>query len=272
MALSGVYASTRISGLDFRDLRVMFLGAGSAATGIADLMVRAFTEEGLSEQEARERLWFVDIDGLVVRERANELLPHNIPYAHDHRRADFLEALSSIRPQVLIGATGAPGTFTQSAIEKMAELNPRPAIFALSNPTSRAECTAKQAYAWSDGRAIFASGSPFDAVELDGKIIRPGQSNNSYIFPGIGLGAITSGARFITDEMFLAAAKTLANAVDNSDLSAGTLYPPLNEVRDVSLAIALAVAKIAYERGLAKNEQPDDLESHIRDSMYDPTY
>jgi len=272
MSLAGVYASTRLSGKDFDDLRVMFLGAGSAATGIADLMVKAFTEVGLSEQDARERLWFVDLDGLVVEERRNELLPHNLPYAHAHPRADFLGAIESVRPHVLIGATGAPGTFTQAAVEKMAALNHRPAIFALSNPTSRAECTAEQAYEWSEGRAIFASGSPFDPVRVNGRTLRPGQSNNSYIFPGIGLGAVVSGASIITDEMFLSAARMLANTVSKSDIESGTLYPPLKDIREVSVSIAAAVAKIAYENGIARNTQPDGLDACIRQRMYDPTY
>ena len=272
MSLAGVYASTRLSGIDFCDLRVMFLGAGSAATGIADLMVKAFVQAGLSEQEARQRLWFVDIDGLVVNDRTNDLLPHNLPYAHDHPRADFIGALDSVRPQILIGATGAPGTFTKQSIEKMADLNHRPAIFALSNPTSRAECTAEQAYEWTEGRAIFASGSPFPPVKVNGITIRPGQSNNSYIFPGIGLGAIASNTSIITDEMFLAAAKTLADTVTEGDIREGTLYPPLGDIRKVSVQIAIAVAQIAYNGGLARSERPDDLAADIEQRMYNPEY
>jgi len=272
MTLAGVYASTRLSGMDFADLRVMFLGAGSAATGVADLMVKAFMATGLSDQDARSRLWFVDLDGLVVAERRNELLPHNLPYAHAHPRADFLAALDSVQPHVLIGATGAPGSFSQSAVEKMARLNDRPVIFALSNPTSKAECTAEQAYAWSDGRTIFASGSPFASVTFNGATIKPGQSNNSYIFPGIGLGAVVANARMITDEMFLAAARTLANAVSDADIAAGTLYPPLTTIRNVSVEVAVAAAAVAYASGLARSEKPPDLEAAIRARMYDPTY
>jgi malate dehydrogenase (oxaloacetate-decarboxylating)(NADP+) len=272
MTLAGVFASTRLSGIEFADLRVMFLGAGSAATGVADLMFKAFMTTGLTVQDARARLWFVDVDGLVVAERRDELMPHNLPYAHAHPRADFLTALDAVQPQVLIGATGTPGSFSRPAIEKMAALNERPVIFALSNPTSKAECTAEQAYAWSDCRAIFASGSPFAALELNGATIKPGQSNNSYIFPGIGLGAVIANARMVTDEMFLAAARSLASAVSATDIATGTLYPPLKTIRDVSVGIAAAVATVAYDNGLARSKRPHDLEAAIRARMYDPTY
>ena len=165
VALAGVYSSTRVTGTPFRDLRIMFLGAGSAATGIADLMTSAFVDEGLTPDEARRHLWFVDLNGLVVKSRT-DLLSHNIPYAHDAAPMAFLEAIDAIKPHVLIGATGAPGTFTRSVVERMSAINTRPVIFALSNPTSRAECTAEQAYSWSGGRALFASGSPFAPVVL----------------------------------------------------------------------------------------------------------
>ena len=271
VTLSGVYASTRISGHDFKDLRIMFLGAGSAATGIGDLMVSAFQDSGLSEEQALKRLWFVDQHGLVVKSR-DDLMPHNLPYAHEHQALDFVSAIKTIKPHVLIGATGAPGTFTQEVIEAMSELNERPAIFALSNPTSRAECTAEQAYEWSKGRAIFTSGSPFDAIDYEGKTLKPGQGNNAYIFPGVGLGAIACEATHITDEMFLVSAKSLAGQVSEGDLSTATLFPPLEYIRKASLEIAVAVAEKAYEQGVAQLNRPDDLKSHISEMMYDPSY
>ncbi|MDA3857707.1 MAG: oxaloacetate-decarboxylating malate dehydrogenase, partial [Roseovarius sp.] len=271
VALSGVIASNRITGTSFADLRIMFLGAGSAATGIGDLMLAAFIEEGLSEAEALKRLWFVDIDGLIVASR-DDLLSHNIPYAHDHEQLGFVEAIEAIRPHILIGATGAPGTFTKEVIEAMARINDRPAIFALSNPTSRAECSAAQAYEWSNGKAIFTSGSPFHAVELDGKIHQPGQGNNAYVFPGIGLGALACGAGSIGDGMFLAAADALAHEVSQQRLDAGTLYPPLSDIRNISLNIAVAVAEKAFETGVAQAEQPQDVASHIQAKMYESDY
>lgn len=271
VALAGVYASTRISGLDFKDLTVMFLGAGSAATGIADLMVTAFIAAGLDEEAARKRLWFVDENGLLVESR-NDLAPHNMPYAHAHETVDFAGAIRALKPQVLIGATGAPGTFTEEIVGLMADINPRPAIFALSNPTSRAECTAQQAYAWSRGQAIFCSGSPFAAVTVNGRDYRPGQGNNAYIFPGIGLGAVACGATRIDDDMFLAAAQALANEVSEADLAAGSIYPPLADIRALSLTIAVAVAEVAYAQDLARRPKPDDLRQAIADSMYEPAY
>ena len=271
VALAGVLASCRITGIDFSNLRIMFLGAGSAATGIADLIDIAFRSVGLSEQEARQRLWFVDRSGLVVKGR-DGLAPHKLPYAHDVPTASLMDALGEIRPQVLIGATGVPGTFTEDVIRRMAEINERPVIFALSNPTSQAECTAQQAYEWSSGQAVFASGSPFDAVTCNGKVYQPGQGNNAYVFPGIGLGAITCRARILSEEMFLEAARILSERVDDNDLATGSLYPPLTNIRKVSLAIAVAVAEKAWEQGLAEEERPEDVERMIKGQMYEPHY
>lgn len=271
VCLAGVYAATRGTGTAFRDLRVMFLGAGSAATGIGDLMVTALEAEGLNNAQARERLNFVDVNGLIVQSR-NDLLPHNLPYAHARPALGFVEAIREIKPHILIGATGAPGTFTKEVIEAMTSVNKKPAIFALSNPTSRAECTAEQAYAWSRGRAFFSSGSPFEKVTYEGRSLRPGQGNNAYIFPGVGLGVIASGATRITDAMFLVAAKTLAGMVSEDDLEAGALYPPLTDIRAVSLAIAVEVAQEAFRSGLSTEPEPKDLEGHIASLMYDPVY
>jgi len=271
VALAGVYASTRISDIAFKDLRIMFLGAGSAATGIADLTTYAFQKEGFSEAEARKKLWFVDIEGLVVNSR-NDLLPHNLPYAHNHPPTDFISAIKQIKPHVLIGATGFPGAFTQEAIELMAEINQRPAIFALSNPTSRAECTAEQAYEWTQGRAIFTSGSPFDEVRFKDKVFKPGQGNNAYIFPGIGLGVIVSEATRISEDMFLVAARTLADLVSDEDLSVGSIYPALQNIREVSLQIAIAVAEEVVASNYSSIQKPSNMKQMIEDYMYEPTY
>jgi malate dehydrogenase (oxaloacetate-decarboxylating)(NADP+) len=271
VALAGVLASCRITGMDVRDLRILFLGAGSATTGTAELTCTALRKAGLGEQEARERLWFVDRRGLVVKSR-DDLAPHKLPYAQDLPGLTFTEAMRKFRPQVLIGATGTAGSFTEDVIRLMAEINERPVIFALSNPTSNSECTAAQAYRWSGGRAVFASGSPFDPVAFHGKTFRPGQGNNAYVFPGIGLGAIACRARLVSEEMFLEAARVLAEMVDDYDLVAGSLYPPLGNIRKVALAIAVAVAEKAWEQGLAQEKHPGDVERMIAGQMYDPRY
>jgi malate dehydrogenase (oxaloacetate-decarboxylating)(NADP+) len=269
VALAGVYASTRITRMAFQDLRIMFLGAGSAATGIADLMVSAFMQEGMTREGAVRRLWFVDVNGLVVKSR-KDLMEHNLPYAHEHEPLGFVEAIGSVKPHVLIGATGAPGTFTRQVVEGMCAANERPVLFALSNPTSKAECTAEQAYTWSKGKAVFTSGSPFGAVTYDGQQFRPGQGNNAYVFPGIGLGAVACRARIIPDELFLVAARTLARMVSEEDIRQGSLYPPLRDIRKVSLGIAKNVAEKAYTMKLARNRRPKGLKKTIAKLMYEP--
>ena len=271
VALAGVIASTRITGVDFADLRIMFLGAGSAATGIADLIQMALKDAGVEDEQARKQLWLVDSQGLVVESREN-LAKHKLGYAHDAPKMDLISAIKEIKPHLLIGATATPNTFTEEVVRLMSEINERPVLFALSNPTSKAECTAEQAYEWSDGRAVFASGSPFAPVEYQGKTFKPGQGNNAYVFPGIGLGAIACEARIISEEMFLAAANTLAHLVSESQLEAGTLYPSLPEIREVSLAIAVSVAEKAWEQGLAQKEKPADVKKMISELMYDPRY
>jgi malate dehydrogenase (oxaloacetate-decarboxylating)(NADP+) len=200
----------------------------------------------------------------------DDLAAHNLPYAHDISNAPFDEAINKIEPHVLIGATGAPSVFTEEIVNLIGSINKRPVIFALSNPTSRAECTAEQAYQWTQGRAVFASGSPFDEVIYHGKSYRPGQGNNAYVFPGIGLGAIACQAKTISDGMFLVAARVLAEWVSEDDLAVGAVYPPLKNIRQVSHAIAVAVAEKAWHEGLANAEHPNNLEQVIADMMYDP--
>jgi malate dehydrogenase (oxaloacetate-decarboxylating)(NADP+) len=271
VALSGVFASSRITGMPYKDLKILFLGAGSAATGIADLMVSAFEDEGLSRKEALERLWFVDGKGLVVSSRT-DLADHKKPFAHDYPYLQFMDALEALKPNVLIGATGAGSSFPKEVIEKMCSYNERPVIFALSNPTSRAECTAEQAYTWSKGKAVFASGSPFPEVEFEGKKYKSGQGNNAYIFPGIGLAALVTKAKYIRDDIFLLTARKLASIVSQEDIDRGSLYPPLRDIRSISLEIATAVAEKIYADGLARAKRPADLRETIRKYMYDPRY
>ena len=270
VALAGVYAASRATGVAFKDQKVLFLGAGSAATGIADLMVAAFVEAGLDEEDAKKRLWFCNSRGLLTSS-SERIADHNRPYAHQAPSMTFLEALDHVKPTILIGATGRPGTFTAQAVEKMASHNETPVIFALSNPTSNAECTAEEAYRWSGGRAVFASGSPFSPVEVDGRLRRPGQGNNAYIFPGIGLGALACQAATITDAMFLAASHALAASVSDASIAVGSLYPPLTQIRSVSLNIAEAVVRQATKDGVA-GVDIDEPRSFIEAQMYSPGY
>jgi len=272
VALAGLFSAMRVTGGKLKEQKVLFLGAGEAATGIADLVVSAMKAEGLSEAEARLRTWLVDSRGLVVKNRAN-LNASKLPYAHEHPPVgDFLTAIRTLKPTVIIGVAAVGGTFTPEVLQTMAKINKRPIIFALSNPTSKAECSAEEAYRHTAGRALFACGSPYDPVKLDGKTFVPRQGNNSYIFPGIGLGAIASGTRLVTDEMFMAAAHTLAQLVSEADLDQGSLYPALPRIREVSARIAAAVAEVAYKRGLATGQPPKDLLAYVQSQMYDPRY
>ena len=272
VVLSGIYSALRITGQKLTAQKIVFFGAGEAGTGVANLIVAALKEEGLSDADARARFWFIDSKGLVVKSRG-DLAEHKLRYAHDHEFiADPLSVIDVLRPTGIIGVSGQAGTFTPEVLKRMADINERPMIFALSNPTSKSECTAEEAYRLTDGRAIFASGSPFDPVVVDGKRFIPGQGNNAYIFPGVGLGIVASESRLVTDEMFLAAAWTLANEVYQADLDEGRIYPALTRIREVSLEIAMATAKVAYRRGLAGAPKPDDLQSHIKAQMFEPSY
>ena len=201
------------------------------------------------------------------------LTEHKLRYAHDHAPVgDFLTAILTLRPTAIIGVAAVGGAFTAEVLQTMAEINERPIVFALSNPTSKAECSAEEAYRHTGGRALFACGSPYDPVQLDGKTFVPRQGNNSYIFPGVGLGAIACGSKLVTDEMFMAAAHTLAYLVNPDDIAQGSLYPALPRIRDVSAHIAMAVAEVAYKCGLATVPKPNDMMAFIELQMYDPHY
>ena len=214
----------------------------------------------------------MDSRGLVVKNRSS-LNEHKLRYAHEHAPVDdFLTAIQALKPSSIIGVAAVGGAFTPEVLRTMAEINKRPIIFALSNPTSKAECSAEDAYRHTDGRALFACGSPYDPVKLNGRTFVPRQGNNSYIFPGVGLGVIASGARLVTDEMFMAAARTLARLVSEEDIEQGSLYPALPRIREVSAQIAAAVADVAYKRGLAAGQPPNDLLAYVQAQMYDARY
>lgn len=272
VALAGIFSALRITGEKLTDQQFLFMGAGEAAVGIADLISSAMEKNGLSAAEARRRCWLFDSQGLVVSGRPR-LAEHKTAYAHDHAPIeDFVTAIRTLNPSGIIGVAATGGTFTRPVLEEMAKLNKRPIVFALSNPTSQSECTAEEAYHWTGGRALFACGSPFDPVTLDGRTFVPRQGNNSYIFPGIGLGAVASGTSRISDDVFMAAAYRLAHLVSESDLEQGSLYPALSRTREVSAHIGAAVAEAAYAQKLTDKKKPGDLLRDMESQMYEPGY
>ncbi|KAL3882184.1 hypothetical protein ACJMK2_028552 [Sinanodonta woodiana] len=275
VAASGVFSSLRITGKKLSDNVFLMQGAGEANIGIGNLLALAMQAEGISRKEALSKIWMVDSKGLLVNNRPKGgISGHKKDFAKDHKPVDTLEeAVKLIKPSALIGAAAIPGAFTKQILNDMAKFNERPIIFALSNPTSMAECTAEEAYRETDGRCVFASGSPFDAVTYKGKKFYPGQGNNSYIFPGVALGIITCKVRHVPDEIFLQAAQSLAQLVSKSDLDEGRVYPPLNQIRDVSLQIATDVAEYAYKNKLASYyPEPANKREFIWNQLYSTDY
>ncbi len=272
VTLAGLFSALRITGKTLGEQKILFLGAGEAGIGIADLIVAAMVDEGVPLEEARRKCWFVDSRGLVVKSRDN-LAEHKLRYAHDFPYAEaFIDAVKALEPTAIIGVSTIPKSFTREVVETMSSLNERPIVFALSNPTSKSECSAEEAYTWSDGKAIFASGSPFPPCAYNGKTFVPGQGNNAYVFPGIGLGVVASEAAYISDRMFAQAARALAQQVLESDLDMGRIYPSLTRIREVSAHIAAAVAEVAFKDGLARIEKPDDLLEYVRSTQWEPRY
>ncbi|MFU0841905.1 MAG: malate dehydrogenase [Burkholderia sp.] len=271
VAVSGMYSAMRILKKKLGEQKFLFLGAGEAATGIAHLIVDAMVEEGMDRAEAFKHCMLFDSKGLVTTTRGDKLRENKVPFAQDLPNCKtFAEAVRAVRPTGIIGVSAQPGAFTPEVLREMAKINERPIIFALSNPTSRAECDAATAYRETDGRALFASGSPFGKVEVNGRTFVPRQGNNSYVFPGLGMGAVFARAKWMPTGMFLAASRELAALVSEADLAQGSLYPPLASVRDISVKIAAAVANYAFEKGIAGIERPADTEAAVRAFMYQP--
>jgi len=272
VALAGMFGALRISGQKLTDQRFLFLGGGSAATGIAELISEAMALEGLNITAARARNSLFDINGLMVKSRT-DLAAFQKPFAIDHAPIDkFVDAVRALRPTGIIGVSTVPKLFNQQVIEAMAEINQRPIIFPYSNPTSRSECTAEEAYRWSSGRAIFASGSPFPPVEIGGKTFVPGQGNNVYIFPAMGMAVYATQSTRVTEEMFIIAAKAVAEQVSDASLATGLIYPPQSKIFEASLHVATRVAEYIFEKGLARVPQPPDIAALIQTSAYRPVY
>lgn len=272
IALAGLYAGLRITGQKLTDQHFLFMGAGSAATGIAELISEAMVMEGLTIEEARGRNWLFDINGLVESTRT-DLADFQKPFAHVHAPCNsFIDAIHAIKPNGIVGVSTVPKLFNQGVIEAMTAVNARPIIFPYSNPTSRSECTAEEAYKWSQGKAIFASGSPFDPVTLSGKTFIPGQGNNVYIFPAMGMAVLATEATRVTQQMFIVAAKAVAEQVSQGDLDSGLIYPPQSQILKASLHTAAKIAAYIFDNGLARTARPTDIAAHIQELAYKPVY
>jgi len=275
VAVAGLLASLRLTNRKLSEHNFLFQGAGEASLGIAMLIVMAMQKEGVSYEEARGKIWVVDSKGLITKNRTEGAINgHKMQFVKDVRPMTNLnEIVQFVKPNVLIGASAIGGAFTPEILKNMATFNERPVIFALSNPTHKAECTAEEAYEHTDGRVVFASGSPFPPVNYKGKTYYPGQGNNAYIFPGVALGVVAVGIHHINDDIFLMAAEALASRVTDQDLAEGRLYPPLSTIRECSTSIAVYIAKHAYQNGIASTyPEPEDKLAFIEAQLYDYNY
>ncbi|HLI80546.1 MAG TPA: NAD-dependent malic enzyme [Candidatus Binataceae bacterium] len=272
VVLAGILSALRITGGGLIDQTFLFLGAGSAGVGVANLLTRLMIEEGISAEQARSRIWLFNRNGLVESGR-DDLTDFQRPYAHHHTSTkSFVAAIEALQPTMIVGLSTLAKAFSRSVIETMARINRRPIIFALSNPTSRSECTAEEAYQWSSGRAVFASGSPFAPMQYGNQRLVPGQCNNLYIFPAMGLAIYATRAKRVTDEMFLAAAHALAERVTPADLETGLVYPPQSAIFETEMHVARRIAEVIFARDLARVEKPQDLDAFIHSQVYKPEY
>ena len=272
IATAGFISISRLMKKSFKDQRFLFMGAGAAAFGIADMLIKKFIRDGLTKKEALKQIWMFDVNGLLVKSR-KDLAEHQLQFAHDSEASDsFAETILKIKPTAIIGVSTVGGAFNSQVIENMSAVNERPIIFPYSNPTDHSECTAEQAYVWSKGKAIFASGSPFPPVEYEGKIFTPGQGNNVFIFPALGMAIYATEAKRVTDEMLLTAAEAVAEQVTREDFEKGLIYPHVNDILKVSMKVAEKVAECIFDSGLAGIERPDNICDFIKSKMYVPAY
>lgn len=272
ITLAGMINATKLKGTRLKDEKYLFLGAGSAGIGLANLLCSALVQQGMSLSEARSNIYMFDVNGLLESTRT-DLSDFHQPYAHQHAPVkNFVSAIESIKPTTIIGVSTVGGLFTQKVVEKMSEINERPVILALSNPTDHAECTAEQAYKWSKGKAIYAAGVQFPPVQLDGQRFLPGQANNFYIFPAVGMAIYATQAKLVIDEMFIEAAQAVADQVPTDFLKQGLLYPPQSNVLEVEIQTAARVAKLVFDSDLSRVDRPDDIVTFIREQVYKPEY
>jgi malate dehydrogenase (oxaloacetate-decarboxylating)(NADP+) len=272
ITLAGMINATKLKGTKLKDEKYLFLGAGSAGIGLADLLCSALVAQGMTLKDAQSRVYMFDINGLLESSR-KDLVDFQRPYAHQHSPTrDFVGAIESIKPSTIIGVSTIGGAFTQKVVESMSRINDRPVILALSNPTEHAECTAEQAYTWSKGKAIYAAGVQFAPVHYGGQTYLPGQANNFYIFPAVGMAIFATQAKRVSDQMFIEAAQAVADQVPPELLKQGLLYPLQSNILEVEIQTAARVAKLVFESGLARVSRPADMVGFIRQHVYRPEY
>ena len=272
ITLAGMINATKLKGTKLKDEKYLFLGAGSAGIGLANLMCSALVAQGMTLMDAQSQVYMFDVDGLLDSTRTN-LVDFQLPYAHSHAPTkDFVAAIESIKPTTIIGVSTIGGAFTQQVIEAMSRINERPVILAMSNPTEHAECTAEQAYNWSKGKAIFAAGVQFQPVHYNGQTLLPGQANNFYIFPAVGMAILATQAKRVSDEMFIEAAHAVSDQVTPEQLQQGQLYPFQSNILEVEIQTAARVAKLVFDTGLARVDRPADMVNFIRQPVYKPEY
>jgi malate dehydrogenase (oxaloacetate-decarboxylating)(NADP+) len=272
VVLAGLIAAVKATGGKLRNQRILFLGAGSAGIGIANLTASAMVHDGLSLEKARARISLFDVNGLLEPSR-NDLVDFQLPYAHPHAPTrDFVATIESLKPTAIIGVSTVGKAFSRPVVEAVSRINERPIIFALSNPTDHAECTPEEAYQWSNGKALYAAGVQFPPVSCGGQTLLPGQANNLYIFPAVGMAIYATQTKRVTDEMFIEAAQSLADQVTPEQLKQGLLYPPQSNILETEIQTAVRVAKVVFESDLARVARPADYEAFIRSHVYKPEY
>ncbi len=272
ITLAGMINAAKVKGTKLKDEKYLFLGAGSAGIGLADLLCSALVAQGLTLKEAQSQVYMFDINGLLESTRT-DLVDFQKPYAHEHAPTrDFVAAIESIKPTTIIGVSTIGGAFNQKVVESMSRINERPVILALSNPTEHIECTPEQAYTWSKGKAIYAAGVQFQPVHYNGQTFLPGQANNFYIFPAVGMAIFATQAKRVTDEMFIEAGQAVADQVPSELLKQGLLYPLQSNILETEIQTAARVAKVVFDSGLARIPRPEDSLSFIRQHVYEPKY
>src|SRR5580658_3576293 len=272
ITLAGMINAAKLKGTKLKDEKYLFLGAGSAGIGLANLLCSALVAQSLTLKEAQSRVYMFDVNGLLEDTR-KDLVDFQKPYAHKHAPTrDFVAAIESIKPTTIIGVSTIGGAFTQKVVEAMSRVNERPVILALSNPTEHAECTPEQAYTWSKGKAIYAAGVQFEPVHYNEQTFLPGQANNFYIFPAVGMAIFATQAKRVTDEMFIEAGQAVADQVPSDLLKQGLLYPLQSNILETEIQTAARVAKLIFDLGLARVKRPADMVAFIREHVYKPEY